>query len=98
MWRSGGGDDLYAEVLLPEATREAAGRFGIHPALLDAALHPGRRARRGRAGAAAAVRLAGSTAERSRGRRAAGAADPHRAGHGVAHPDGRHGPRGADRG
>ncbi|NUT23406.1 MAG: SDR family NAD(P)-dependent oxidoreductase, partial [Hamadaea sp.] len=34
-WRSG--DDLYAEVALPEAD-DAAG-FGLHPALLDAAMH-----------------------------------------------------------
>ncbi len=32
------GKDLYAEVALPEGT-EDAGRFGLHPALLDAALH-----------------------------------------------------------
>jgi acyl transferase domain-containing protein len=37
-WRLG--DDVYAEVALPEPEREAARRFGIHPALLDAALHP----------------------------------------------------------
>ncbi|WP_345227047.1 type I polyketide synthase, partial [Streptomyces cremeus] len=36
-WRSG--DDVYAEVALPEGTT-AADAFGIHPALLDAALHP----------------------------------------------------------
>ncbi|HEU5471993.1 MAG TPA: SDR family NAD(P)-dependent oxidoreductase, partial [Actinophytocola sp.] len=29
----------YGRVLLPEAHREAAGAFGVHPALLDAALH-----------------------------------------------------------
>ncbi|MEV0324768.1 type I polyketide synthase [Streptomyces sp. NPDC050659] len=34
-WRSG--DDVYAEVALPEGTE--AGAFGVHPALLDAALH-----------------------------------------------------------
>ncbi|MEU5505843.1 SDR family NAD(P)-dependent oxidoreductase [Streptomyces albidoflavus] len=33
------GEDLYAEVVLPEEVRGDAGRFGIHPALLDAALH-----------------------------------------------------------
>ncbi|MGW2267634.1 type I polyketide synthase [Streptomyces koyangensis] len=33
------GEDLYAEVVLPEQVRGDAGRFGIHPALLDAALH-----------------------------------------------------------
>ncbi|WFB11173.1 SDR family NAD(P)-dependent oxidoreductase [Streptomyces sp. LX-29] len=36
-WRHGA--DLLAEVRLPEAQAEEAGRFGIHPALLDAALH-----------------------------------------------------------
>ncbi|GLZ28535.1 hypothetical protein Lesp02_07250 [Lentzea sp. NBRC 105346] len=34
MWRRG--DDVFAEVVLPD---EAAGRFGLHPAVLDAALH-----------------------------------------------------------
>jgi len=34
-WRLG--DDLFAEVALPEGAR---GGFGLHPALLDAALHP----------------------------------------------------------
>ncbi|GAB3844820.1 hypothetical protein GCM10027610_059940 [Dactylosporangium cerinum] len=37
MWRRG--DDLFAEVRLPAAERPAAGRFLVHPALLDAALH-----------------------------------------------------------
>ncbi|MFB7919447.1 type I polyketide synthase [Streptomyces sp. NPDC056061] len=32
-------DEIFAEVLLPEETREEAGRFGLHPALLDSALH-----------------------------------------------------------
>ncbi|MFE7074191.1 SDR family NAD(P)-dependent oxidoreductase [Streptomyces sp. NPDC057620] len=36
-WRSGG--DLYAEVALPEAQHAEAAEYGIHPALLDAALH-----------------------------------------------------------
>ncbi|GHA50107.1 hypothetical protein GCM10010329_85280 [Streptomyces spiroverticillatus] len=36
-WRLG--DDVYAEVTLPEAGAVDAARFGIHPALLDAALH-----------------------------------------------------------
>ncbi|WP_343869269.1 type I polyketide synthase, partial [Dactylosporangium roseum] len=36
-WRDGA--DLLAEVVLPEAAGQAAG-FGLHPALLDAALHP----------------------------------------------------------
>ncbi|MEU6933328.1 SDR family NAD(P)-dependent oxidoreductase [Streptomyces sp. NPDC046374] len=34
-WRDG--EDLLAEIVLPDGT--APGRFGIHPALLDAALH-----------------------------------------------------------
>ncbi|WP_210584801.1 type I polyketide synthase [Streptomyces sp. GESEQ-35] len=37
VWRRG--DDLFAEVRLPEPAVAEAGRFGIHPALLDAALH-----------------------------------------------------------
>jgi acyl transferase domain-containing protein/acyl carrier protein len=36
-WRSG--DDLYAEVVLDEEHHGDAARFGVHPALLDAALH-----------------------------------------------------------
>ncbi len=35
-WRHG--DDVYAEVALPETVTDA-GRFGLHPALLDAGLH-----------------------------------------------------------
>ncbi|MER7105917.1 type I polyketide synthase, partial [Streptomyces humidus] len=38
VWRHG--DDVYAEVALDGETREQARRFGLHPALLDAALHP----------------------------------------------------------
>ncbi|WP_394620182.1 type I polyketide synthase [Lentzea sp. JNUCC 0626] len=30
---------VFAEVALPEGQRDSAGRFGLHPALLDAALH-----------------------------------------------------------
>ncbi|WP_020500827.1 type I polyketide synthase, partial [Sciscionella marina] len=37
LWRHEG--DSYAEVTLPEGVREQASRFGLHPALLDAALH-----------------------------------------------------------
>ena len=37
-WRSG--DDVYAEVSLGEEQAAEAERYGIHPALLDAALHP----------------------------------------------------------
>ncbi|MER7850838.1 type I polyketide synthase, partial [Kitasatospora sp. NPDC096077] len=36
-WRRG--EEVFAEVALPEAVRGEAGGFGIHPALLDAALH-----------------------------------------------------------
>ncbi|WP_435866711.1 type I polyketide synthase, partial [Streptomyces yokosukanensis] len=36
-WRHG--DSVYAEVALPEQNASAAGDFGLHPALLDAALH-----------------------------------------------------------
>ncbi|WP_314254094.1 type I polyketide synthase [Streptomyces kutzneri] len=36
-WRHG--EDLYAEIELPEKARADADRFGLHPALLDAALH-----------------------------------------------------------
>ncbi|THA40901.1 type I polyketide synthase [Streptomyces sp. A1547] len=39
LWRRG--EELFAEVVLPEEQRKEAGRFGIHPALLDAALHAG---------------------------------------------------------
>ncbi|MEV6319378.1 type I polyketide synthase, partial [Streptomyces sp. NPDC051776] len=38
VWRYGA--DVCAEVALGEETREQARRFGLHPALLDAALHP----------------------------------------------------------
>jgi acyl transferase domain-containing protein/NADPH:quinone reductase-like Zn-dependent oxidoreductase/thioesterase domain-containing protein/short-subunit dehydrogenase len=37
MWRRG--EDVFAEVSLPEDQHEQAARLGIHPALLDAALH-----------------------------------------------------------
>ncbi|MFD0444348.1 SDR family NAD(P)-dependent oxidoreductase [Streptomyces rhizosphaericus] len=36
-WRRG--DEVFAEVSLPEDRRSDAGAFGLHPALLDAALH-----------------------------------------------------------
>ncbi|HEX6688114.1 MAG TPA: type I polyketide synthase, partial [Solirubrobacterales bacterium] len=36
-WKDG--EQIYAEVSLPDEQREEAERFGIHPALLDAALH-----------------------------------------------------------
>ncbi|MEU2248219.1 SDR family NAD(P)-dependent oxidoreductase, partial [Streptomyces sp. NPDC019224] len=38
-WRLG--EELYAEVRLPESAHEDAARFGLHPALLDAAMHVG---------------------------------------------------------
>ncbi|MFD0362211.1 SDR family NAD(P)-dependent oxidoreductase [Nocardia sp. GCM10030253] len=37
LWRRDG--EVFAEVALPEPVRSAAGEFGVHPALLDAALH-----------------------------------------------------------
>ncbi|MDX3748735.1 SDR family NAD(P)-dependent oxidoreductase [Streptomyces sp. AK08-02] len=37
LWRRG--EEVFADVRLPEAESEHADRFGIHPALLDAALH-----------------------------------------------------------
>ncbi|MFH8371866.1 beta-ketoacyl synthase N-terminal-like domain-containing protein, partial [Streptomyces sp. NPDC018031] len=39
VWRGAG--EVFAEVVLPEGQRAEAGRFGLHPALLDAALHAG---------------------------------------------------------
>ncbi|MDL5205419.1 type I polyketide synthase [Streptomyces sp. ALI-76-A] len=39
VWRRG--EELFAEVALPEEQRKEADRFGIHPALLDAALQTG---------------------------------------------------------
>ena len=36
-WRRG--DELFAEVVLPGGENEQAGSFGLHPALLDSALH-----------------------------------------------------------
>ncbi|MFJ6589195.1 polyketide synthase dehydratase domain-containing protein, partial [Streptomyces griseoviridis] len=36
-WRRG--DEIFAEIALPDTAREEADRFGLHPALLDAALH-----------------------------------------------------------
>ncbi|MFD5552574.1 SDR family NAD(P)-dependent oxidoreductase [Streptomyces sp. NPDC127068] len=66
-WRVGA--DLYAEVALPAGVATRAGRFGIHPALLDAALHL-RLAETGDGHAVAAdwtgVHLAATGAERVR--------------------------------
>ncbi|MFG3229972.1 type I polyketide synthase [Kitasatospora sp. NPDC048194] len=39
MWRAG--DEVYGEVALPEPERGRADGYGVHPALLDAALHAG---------------------------------------------------------
>ncbi|MFE3876604.1 type I polyketide synthase [Kitasatospora sp. NPDC059146] len=39
MWRAG--EDVYGEVALPESERNRADGYGVHPALLDAALHAG---------------------------------------------------------
>nr|WP_245703344.1 type I polyketide synthase [Streptomyces lushanensis] len=36
----GRGDELFAEVALPDATAERAAEYGLHPALLEAALQP----------------------------------------------------------
>ncbi|MFJ8344765.1 type I polyketide synthase, partial [Streptomyces sp. NPDC094153] len=36
-WRRG--DEVFAEITLPEGTRKEAESFGLHPALLDAGLH-----------------------------------------------------------
>ncbi|MFF8835297.1 type I polyketide synthase [Streptomyces sp. NPDC015130] len=38
LWRDGA--DTLAEIRLPAPQHESAGLFGVHPALLDAALHP----------------------------------------------------------
>ncbi|MFH8618810.1 beta-ketoacyl synthase N-terminal-like domain-containing protein [Streptomyces sp. NPDC017979] len=38
LWRNG--DELLAEVVLPHGTGDGENGFGIHPVLLDAALHP----------------------------------------------------------
>ncbi|MEU7306176.1 SDR family NAD(P)-dependent oxidoreductase, partial [Streptomyces sp. NPDC007206] len=37
LWRRG--EEVFAEVTLPEAHQELADRFGVHPALLDSVLH-----------------------------------------------------------
>ncbi|MGQ4615990.1 SDR family NAD(P)-dependent oxidoreductase [Nocardia sp. R7R-8] len=37
-WRAG--DEIFAEVALPDAARTGTESFAVHPALLDAALHP----------------------------------------------------------
>ncbi|MBD0669910.1 hypothetical protein BU198_04080, partial [Streptomyces sp. CBMA156] len=37
VWRRG--EEIFAEIALPEELHTEAGRFGVHPALLDAAMH-----------------------------------------------------------
>lgn len=44
------GDDTFIEVALAEEQQDEAGTFGVHPALLDALLHPAVRAAAGEAG------------------------------------------------
>ncbi|MFJ4778924.1 type I polyketide synthase [Streptomyces sp. NPDC088762] len=39
VWRGAGEGEVFAEVALPDGPRDDAGRFLLHPALLDAALH-----------------------------------------------------------
>ncbi|AJE80652.1 modular polyketide synthase [Streptomyces albus] len=41
VWRVPGGEEVYAEVALDHDHQDEAARFGLHPALLDAALHAG---------------------------------------------------------
>ena len=69
-WRRG--DEVFAEVALPEDAAAEAARSALHPALLDAALHTVGLARRRRHGAA--VRLDRGAPARRRRDRAAGAA------------------------
>ena len=58
LWRRG--DEFFAEVTLPQSGRRCR-RFGVHPVLLDAALHAGGARRRGD-GVATAVLVAGRVA------------------------------------
>ncbi|MEV4054643.1 type I polyketide synthase [Amycolatopsis sp. NPDC049688] len=61
VWRRG--EETFAEVVLPEEFRGEAERFGLHPALLDAALHPlGLAAPAATASAAEGNRAAGTAA------------------------------------
>ncbi|MEV0531645.1 type I polyketide synthase [Kitasatospora sp. NPDC050463] len=55
LWQRG--EETFAEVAVDEADREEAGRFGLHPALLDAALHPALRDTAGADGAASGARV-----------------------------------------
>ncbi|MFI5613945.1 type I polyketide synthase [Amycolatopsis sp. NPDC051903] len=68
------GDEVFAEVALPPSAREQVGRFGLHPALLDAALQasvfaplaPVEHGRMPFSFAGVAVRAAGATTLRVR--------------------------------
>ncbi|WP_436792042.1 SDR family NAD(P)-dependent oxidoreductase, partial [Yinghuangia sp. YIM S10712] len=40
VWRGATANEVFAEVVLPTGEHADAGRFAVHPALLDAALHP----------------------------------------------------------
>ena len=68
---------IYAEVSLPEEQGQAAERFGIHPALLDAALH-GIALAAPRAGRAAAALLLARSLPAGRGRPGAAGEDRRR--------------------
>ena len=75
-WRVG--DAVYGRAVLPEALSESAEAYGVHPALLDAALHvlglvDGGVARGGDGFAAVAVRVDAGVAARDRGAGASGA-------------------------
>ena len=75
-WRVG--DAVYGRAVLPEALSELAEAYGVHPALLDAALHvlglvDGGVARVSDGFAAVAVRVDGGVPARDRGAGAAGA-------------------------
>ncbi len=95
MWERG--DEVFAEVELPEPYRGDAARHGLHPALLDAATHallvrrPGVRAWRRAHRADAAVRLDRTDPARHRRHRAAGTAGPRRSRPRLLRPRHRHG-------
>ena len=88
-WRRG--DDVFAEVALPEEAAGDAGSFGVHPALLDAALHaagalgPAAGSTQG-GGGGAAVRVARGGACTRRARRRCGSGCRRRAGGGCRWP------------
>ncbi len=74
MWRRG--EEIFAEVALPDEQREEAARFGLHPALLDAALHTDAFAQPDDRTHRPAVRLERAGPARRRRRRPAGADRP----------------------